>query len=395
MREKIILFLKTHPRCLAFFWWCAKVCLRAMAPFVRVQEKAVLFSSFGGRNFDDSPRALYDEMCRDPFFAEYRLVWAFTDPDKETVPRGEKVKIDTPAFFRALLACRIWVGNSDITRGISLSDKKHIRIETWHGTPLKCIGGDEKQTSMYTKKKGKPKKPDTRTIRCAQSEFDRDIFARIFSADPSAFLMCDLPRNDALLRYTDEDRAAIRKKLGIPPEKKIILYMPTYREYLINENRELYIAPPITQDKWKEALSPRHVLLVRAHYAVGAALHLPEDGFFYDVSAYPTVSDLYAVADILLSDYSSAFFDFAILGRPMYCYAYDREEYEAKRGLYLNLDETLPCPVDETEDAVLSSLCTADDAAAARTRAFARRFTPHAGHASRAVIDELKKRISA
>lgn len=76
------------------------------------------------------------------------LSWAFVETENYDLPRGEKVKIDTPRFFKTLLSTFVWVGNSEIDRGIRLFSPKHIRIETWHGTPIKKICGEENQTSV-------------------------------------------------------------------------------------------------------------------------------------------------------------------------------------------------------------------------------------------------------
>ena len=352
-----------------------------------------MFSSFGGRGFNDSPRAIYDEMCRRSFFDGFELIWAFDDPKKFDLPRGKAVKIDTPAFFRALLYSRIWVGNSEIDRGIGINANRHLRVETWHGTPLKCIGGEEKQNSILAKKRVRGK-TDKTTIRCAQSEYDREIFMRVFDAAEEAFLMCDLPRNDTLTRDADARGARVRAALGIPEDKRVILYMPTYREYLVDEKKRHYITPPITEEKWRAALSEDFVVLVRAHYAVSAAMNLDRDGLFIDVSDHPDINDLYTAADILLSDYSSAFVDYSILERPMLCFAYDLAVYEEKRGLYLDLHSTLPCPICEDEDEVLACIREMDvEAYCARSREFRMRFAPRAGNAVNAVTDEIEKRL--
>lgn len=394
MRHKLLYFLKTHPRFLSFCWSVAKVLLRVAAVFVPVRKKTVLFSSFGGRGLHDSPRAIYEEMCRRPFFSDYEFIWALDDPKKFDLPRGRAVKIDTPAFFLALLYSRVWVGNSEIDRGIGLGGHRHVRVETWHGTPLKCIGGEEKQNSILAKKRMRGKK-DSLTLRCAQSEYDKEIFMRIFDATEDSFLLCDLPRNDALTASDIAARGARTKEaLGIPADRRVILYMPTYREYLVDEKRRHYITPPITESKWKEALSDRYAVLVRAHYAVSAAMQLDGDGLFYDVSNYPDLTDLYAAADVLLSDYSSAFVDYSILERPMLCFAYDLDVYLEKRGLYVDLEKTLPCPVCRDEDVLLSCIVEMDvKEYTARARDFRMRFAPYAGHAASTVTDEIEKRL--
>lgn len=395
MRQKILAFLSRHPRILSFFWCVARAFMRFFSLFVPVDRHAILFQSFGGRNFDDSPRAIYDEICRRPAFDSFRLIWAFTDPAAHDLPRGKAIRIDTPRFFFTLLRCGIWVGNSEVDRGIGLSGKRHIWVETWHGTPLKKIGGEENENSMRPFREKKTP-PDCHTIRCAQSQYDREIFARIFHAAKDSFLLCDLPRNDVLLRYTEEDRRRIRAALNIPKGKRVLLYMPTYREYAQNENGETYLAPPITPKKWEKALGDRYVFLLRAHYAVTAEMQLPNDGCWRDVSDYPVLSELYAVADVLLSDYSSAYVDFSILEKPMLCFAYDEEEYTARRGLYLPLRGTLPCPIHRTEDGVLHELKTLNyKRASAACAAFHRRFTPYAGRGAACVVDEIEKRMQS
>ena len=395
MRRKLIGFLKRHPWMLRKCWKAAEIALRLCGLFVPIEQKKMLFSSFGGRSFDDSPKALYDEICRNPKFSDWELVWAFVEPEKYSPCRGRTVKIDTPEFFLTLLMSKVWVSNSGMTRGIKLKRRGVIRVETWHGTPLKKIGGEENSNTIGGPKKHKGKK-DARTIRCAQSEFDCEIFQRIQHAEKSAYLICDLPRNDALLQFSVDDRKVIREALGIPQEKKVILYTPTYREYLLDENKDTYIAPPMDLLRWKKELGEEYVLLFRAHYAVTAALELEENEFVWDVSDYPRLNDLYSIADVMISDYSSTFFDYAILDRPMLCFAYDLEEYEEKRGLYLDLAETLPCPISRTEEELLALIKTMDwETFSERTREFHMRFAPHAGHASEAVVKEMEKRLGS
>lgn len=396
MRTKLIAFFKTHPVFLRIFWALSRFAMRCWAVIVPFEEKSILFSSFGGRKFDDSPKAIYEEICNNSKFKDWKLIWAFIEPDSFYIPRGEKVKVDTKDFFKALLKCHVWISNSGMSRGIGFKRKRTIRVETWHGTPLKKIGGEENQNSLGGRKVKKTKKPDAETIRCAQSEFDQTIFERIFNADKSAILLCDLPRNDNLLSYDLNDIQTIRTKLGIPEGKKVLLYMPTYREFLLDENNMTYMAPPMDIYKWQHLLEKEYVLLIRAHYAVNNALNVKESSFVKDVSGYPFINDLYALADVLISDYSSAYFDYSILDRPMLCFAYDKEEYEEKRGLYLDLGETLPCSICRTEDEVLEELQSMDyKEMCNKTAQFHHRFAPHAGNASKAVVGKIIERLNA
>lgn len=394
MRNWLIMFLKTHPKLTLMSYSLMRYVMKFWSLFVPVQEKTILFNSFGGRGFNDSPKALYDEICRREEFMDWRLIWAFVDPSKHDVPRGEKVKIDTYSFFKALLYSRVWIGNSGVSRGIEPRLKHHVCIETWHGTPLKKICGEE-NTETFAERPENYKGPiDNTTIRCAQSDFDREIFARVFHAAKESIIPSDLPRNDKLLNYSKPELDEIKKSLDIDDKKKVILYAPTYREYLINKNNENYIAPPININKWRERLGKQYVLLVRAHYEVSASLGITNDDFVKDVSRYSSVNDLYAISDMMVSDYSSAYFDYAILDRPILCFAYDQKEYEEKRGLYLNLAEALPCEVIDNEDDLINAILRIDyRAASAKTRKFHEKFAPNAGHASQTVVDLMLTRL--
>ena len=395
MRVKIINFLKHHPNILQTFWNTAKYVLFFLSKICRIKEKNILFASYGGRKFDDSPKAIYDEICKRQCFNNYKLIWAFDEPEKFNISRGRKIKIDTLSFFKALLTSKVWVSNSGMDRGIEYKDNRIIKIETWHGTPLKKIEGEENQNSLYGKTNKKNCKVDDKTIRCAQSEYDREIFERIFHASKDSILLCDLPRNDALLKYTKEECNQIKNKLEIPLDKKIILYVPTYREYYIDEHNNTFFKPPIDLNKWKSKLADKYVLLVRAHYAVVKALNISENDFVKDLSSYPVLNDLYAISDLMISDYSSTYFDFSIIEKPMLCFAYDLEEYEEKRGLYLKLNDTLPCSIDRNEDEVISHILNLDyKTACNKTKLFKNKFAPFAGNASKVVVDELTKRLN-
>lgn len=395
MRKKVITFLKLHPIILNLCWKILRALMKFVAIFVPVQEKTMIFASFGGRKFDDSPRAIYQEVCRRKYFEDWRLIWFFVNPNEFVIPRGEKKKIDTFFFFYSLLSSKVWICNSSMDRGIELRRKnKTIVVETWHGTPLKRIGGDEKQNSIGGKWAVPGGSPDRYTIRCAQSEYDKGIFARIFNADESSFLMCDLPRNDELVNYKYSKVTELRHKFKIPENKKVILYMPTYREYSINKEDENYIALPIDWEKWRNRLGKRYCLLIRAHYVVTQKININSDDFLIDVSDYPTLNDLYIMSDLLISDYSSSFFDFSILKRPMFCFAYDLLEYEKKRGLYLDLEKCLPCPVDTDEESLLYHILNIDEQDARKcVERFQKQYVPYPGKACKVVVDTIEERL--
>lgn len=391
MRLWIINYFKRHPRLLNVFWKVARFIISLISIIVPIKDNRIIFTSFGGRKFDDSPKAIYDYLIKDSYFQGWDIVWAFAEPEKYTIPVGRKIRIDTPIFIISLLTSHVWVSNSGMDRGIEIINNKIIRVETWHGCPLKKIGGEENTGSLLI---NKPTKKDYKTIRCSQSQYDRAIFARVFNADLNSILLSDLPRNDILVKGIDGRREKdIKERIGITEEKRVLLYMPTYREYSIDNDNSVYLKPPIDLKKWRDRLGKKFVLLVRAHYAVSRDMDLVYDGFAYDVSDYPVISDLYFIADAMISDYSSSFFDYSILNRPMFCFAYDYEEYNKKRGLYLELEKNLPCPIDFSEDTLLDNIDYHFYDWKSEVINFQKKYAPNAGNATKCVINAIKERL--
>lgn len=394
IRKHLIIFLKKHSSVQSIFYACLKWLLNKAKLLIPIQKRTILFSSYCGKKFDDSPKAIYEELCRRKEFDEWVFIWVFECPEKFNITRGKKVKLDSLEYFMALLYSQIWVSNCGIDRDLNIKRKETISVETWHGTPIKRIGGEENQSSSSEMVLVKSQK-DKQTIRCAQSEYDREIFCRVFNADKDSILLCDLPRNDILTdKHTDDEIIQIKRKLGINNDKKIILYMPTFREYLQDENKMTYMSIPIDLKKWNEKLSEDYILLIRAHYWVKKSLGIIDDGFVIDVSEYQSVNELYLISNIMISDYSSSFVDYSILERPMLCFAYDLEEYERKRGFYLDIKKTFPCPIDRTEDELLEHIINMnEEQSVEKAKTFHMRFAPFAGNASKTIVDEIFRRI--
>lgn len=164
--------------------------------------------SFGGQKYDDSPKAVYEHMLEDPYFTSYELIWGFTDPKKYDFVKCEKIKVDTLKFYITAISSHIWITNSSIERGLHLKNKNCIEINTWHGTPLKKMGNDINNNQSYSSHSSKSQKS---TIYCAQSEYDRSIFERFFNISKENILLSDLPRNDVLLKYSQNQINEIKK----------------------------------------------------------------------------------------------------------------------------------------------------------------------------------------
>ena len=259
--------------------------------FIAKDENLVLLSSYGGKQYSDSPRILFEAMKKDVRFAGLRYVWAFEFPDIIEVDGAEKVRMDSMSYFLCALKAKVWITNVNIERGLHFKRAHTIYLNTWHGTGPKKGGNAVPGRNDYDFSQV--------DILCIDGKYMRDVMLQYFGACEKGLLYSGRPREDELFRFQESDRECIREKLGILRGKKIILYMPTWREY---GNQEL------DYDYWRSRLADQYVMLIRAHHFSGSIKPNHQgDCFLYDMSAYPNVNELYLIADVLISDYSSAF----------------------------------------------------------------------------------------
>lgn len=199
-----------------------------------------------------------------------------------------------------------------------------------------------------------------------------------------------VPRTDVLFGAERIERvvAAIRHRYALPVDKRVILYAPTFRGESVGAARADGLPD---WHRLRDALAADHVLLVRLHPFIREALVIDRelDGFVTDVSDHPDINELLHVADVLVTDYSSVIFEYALLGRPMVFFAPDLAAYERERGFYFDYRSGVPGPVVETDEALAAAIRDpAPDLE--RVRAFAQRsFDVADGGATDRVVDQL------
>lgn len=335
IKQRLVNTIKYSKKLYSAYYCVMSVAINLLKLFVKIDDKLILFNSFAGRKYDDSPREIFEFMTHDERFERYRFVWAFHEPSKHEVKGASKVKTDTLAYFIATLKARVWITNSSVERGLNYKGKRTFYLNTWHGSPIKKVGRDiaTDNSAFSTKSKNKVDVMNT------QSSFEADVFSKAFGIRRGDFLEVGLPRNDRLVHYTEEQKTQLKKKMGLPLDKKIILYAPTFREYERDENNGCVLAPPMNLQFWRENLKDKYCLLFRAHYEVACVMNIEENDFVKNMTTYPVLNDLMIVSDILISDYSSIFFDYSVMDKSMFHFTYDYEKYSEKRGMYFDIRE--------------------------------------------------------
>lgn len=314
-----------------------------------INNKRIMFESMWGAKYSCNPRYLYEYI--DKNHPEYECIWSFKDEHIPIKGNGIRVRRNSLKYFYYLATSKFFVNNVNFANHYVKRDGQ-IEIQTMHGTPLKTLGLDvpsefksQKQREDYI---AKCSRWDYLTV---QNDYVADVSKGCY-AYKKEFLNFGYPRTDMLYnKNNQEDIDKLKVKIGLPLDKKIILYAPTWREKnkfdLMLDLRSL-----------KKSLSDEYILILRLHHLSFKDWTSPKnDDFVYDLSRYDSIEELYLVSDLLVTDYSSVMFDYANLDRPMILFTYDLDEYGEKlRGFYIDIIENRPGPLvftsKELEEAI-------------------------------------------
>lgn len=359
----------------------ASTFMRVWGCFLKTDEKLIIFSAHS-RKYNDSPRAIYEYMIARPQFKDYKYVWALEDPEHVEIPGPViKVKADTPEYFKLTLKAKYWITCVNIERSLHYKKKSCLYLNTWHGTALNTIGNEAGGRKDY----------DFSNIDffCYESEFQKGHCMKGFNTREEAMIPTGYPRNDTLYYVTPEEVKSLKEKMGLPLDKKIILYAPTWRDSTDN-GKTCAIKPPIDVRYWEQRLKDGYIVLFRTHAYTNTLLGVEFNDVIRDYSAYPMINDLFKVADILISDYSSCISDFCILERPIVCFAYDYDEYKEIRGLNIDFRTEMPSGIKETEQDVIGYILTMDyEEECKKTKAFKDKYTYIGGHATEICVEKM------
>ncbi len=326
-----------------------------------VDEKTCIFESFNGRSYSDNPKALYLEMLQNKKFDNYNFIWCFKKPDKYKFLEKNKntkiVKYNSMEYKKAYAKAKYWFTCSRLINYLK-PKKNQVYVQCWHGTPLKRLGADIKvdgqhvlnDTKVWTKKHVLDAERYSYLV--SPSKFTTEKLKSAFKIkDTVNIIELGYPRNDSLFKYNLEDIEKIKEKLSLPKDKKIILYAPTWRDNQHKSSIGYIYNLAINFDDLYEKFSDEYIILFRTHYLISNKIDLKKySGFIYNVSTYQDINDLFIISDMILTDYSSVFVDYANLKRPMLFFMYDFDDYKNKmRDFYMDLDE-LPGPISKTQE---------------------------------------------
>ena len=317
-----------------------------------LQQDLVIFESFLGNQYAGNPRYVYEALRR--MRPDLRCVWAYNGAmpipgDPPRVVRG------SAEYYRLLAQARYRVNN--VRFPVPGRKTETVYLQTWHGTPLKRLGWDiEVDGPEATARESFHQESRGWSTLLSPNAYCTTTLRRAFRYG-GPVLEAGYPLTDPLLD-PGLDRAGVAARLGLPAGRRFVLYAPTWRDHRAVGAWRFDLDLNLDLQAVSAALAPDQVLLIKAHHLVAAGIDpaaLPAN--VLDVSHLEDITELCALADVLVTDYSSVFFDFAVTGRPILFYCYDLDFYASQvRGFYLDMERDLPGPVARTTAELLALL---------------------------------------
>lgn len=323
-----------------------------------IKPHQILYQVRDGKSITDSPYAIFLGLNAHETFSNYQHIWVVDHPDT-LVFYQEKFKVfqnvsfvikESNEYLKALTESKFLINNATFPAYFTKKPQQ-IYINTWHGTPLKHMGFDVKNNLKGSQNTMKNFLASDYMI--SPNAHTTNIFKHAFKLDSlysGEILEIGYPRIDLTINTTaNEAREYLAEHLNLK-KNPIILYCPTWRGKNVNdpENSLLNVFEEI---KLLNQKLP-HQVLVKVHpFVYSKAKEMPELKP-YLVPDFLDTNQLMPAVDLMITDYSSIFFDFLVTDKPIVFYVPDLDKYQNERGVYIDLC-ALPGPVaDNIQDVI-------------------------------------------
>lgn len=322
-----------------------------------INKKMIFFESFLGKSYSGNPKYIYEKLLEMGYSNQFIFIWSYSG---NSIIPGNPIIVERESeeYFKYLAESKYWVNN--IIFPVHRKREGNIYLQTWHGTPLKKLGfdievdGPEKlaRENFYLESRNWD-------YLISANRYSSNIFKRAFKFNKRV-LELGYPANDIFFKKDIlELRDELKEKIGIPKDKKVILYAPTWRDNESSASWQHSFEIKINLNDFMEKLSEEYILLLRMHHLISDSIVISNEykDHIFNVSSYDDIQELYVISDILITDYSSVFFEFANTKKPILFFAYDYNLYKEEiRGFYLDMKKDLPGPILESSEELLNSI---------------------------------------
>ncbi|EIA89735.1 CDP-glycerol glycerophosphotransferase family protein [Campylobacter coli] len=309
---------------------------------LKIIDNMILYESFHGKSMSCNPYAIFLYLLGQNAFKDFTHIWVVNDLSivKNKFKKMKNVicvKRGSDLYLKYLASAKYLINNSTFPEYF-IRKMEQLYLNTWHGIPWKMLGKDIKGSFMEYKNVQRNFLHTTHLI--APSKHTMDVMIKSHEIEfisSSKKYLSGYPRVDISLNQTKSEKEELRSTLGIPLDKKVILYAPTFRgsfynsENISNEKiNELYNK---VKDNFDE-----YCLIYRGHYSVNNNNNILDKNIIIP-PVYIDTNELLGIVDVLITDYSSVLFDFMSLNRPIIFFLYDYDNYKNNRGLYFDISE--------------------------------------------------------
>lgn len=333
-----------------------------------IDENAIFLETLNGQSPDGNLNALLRELTTGEEYAGFKIYLSCKRQDRKArrqyldnlqISGVTLLDSTTKAYFKVLATAKYLI-NEHTFYVIFNKRPEQVILNTWHGTPLKCLG-NKVANDFATFGNVQRNMFDADYLLCP-NEFTMQHFIEDYclaNFGHTKLMLAGYPRNQAFLNA--ERRKEIRSECGFS-DKQIIVFMPTWRGTIGNVTSEMQ--NEILQnyfDEWDVKLQEDQLLYVKLHPLSRGAIDV---NHYAHIKPFPSEKydtyDFLNASDVLVTDYSSVFFDYAVSGRKVVLFTYDKEDYMRERGMYFSVDE-LPFPQAATVEELTKHIRTPKD----------------------------------
>ena len=309
--------------------------------FFPMRKKQILFYSFAGKQYSDSPKYISDYILRHSDKKEYSILWAVNEPSKFNKLENLDVrfiKYRSFRFFLEYMRSKFIVTNMGLVRGVKRRKGQEI-INTYHGGgSYKKDGALRHHLSQIELEYNKMAMKDVTLFISSCKAFTQNFIKDAHHYEGN-ILNVGLPRNDILINKEEHEKIKRKAKryFGIDDKKHIVLYAPTWKNYDVQNPEK--IDYNLLLYSLKKKFGGEWIVLYRAHNLTKSDANEMSNNYIYDATTYPDMQELLITADILITDYSSVIWDYSLLMKPAFLFVPDLHYYEEMFGFFTPIEK--------------------------------------------------------
>lgn len=354
-----------------------------------IKNNFCVLESFWGREFSDNPKAVYDYLNTAKPNMRYIIPLQDTLTEINYNQKNTRiVKLNSWRYLYYLARSKYFFNNVNFPDYYRKRDQA-IEVQTMHGTPLKRLGLDNPGEVPLDKVESFVQKCQRWDYLTVPSDYVGEIAKSAYQFS-NELLKIGYPRNDSLFDFNSNIKQNLLDEYELPKNKKIILYAPTWRV-------KGKFSIPMDLAEMKEKIGQDYIIIIKLHHYMKMNFSLDGvEDFAFVFGKNSQISDFYKLADILITDYSSVMFDYAILKKPMLFFTYDYDNYKnSLRGMYFDFKEEAPGPLVDTTDGLITEINEIDlyaDKYQKKIKAFEKKYIQYDnGNASQKLVEKVIK----